>query len=160
MRKREKRRNVIFNIVKDHIENNLKQYLIISLLFIIGTITAVIVVNNTQLQIKQQNEEKIMNCINELKNEEYEIDFTNLLKSVVLNNSFLAFLLWFLGCSVIGIPLVYVIIVYKGFSLGYTISSIITILGVKKGLGFNIITLLLQNFIIIPAILTMAVSRQ
>ena len=63
-----------------------------------------------------------------------------------------------MGCTVFGIPIVYAIIAFKGFSLGYTISLIIYILGFQKGIAFCTITLLLQNILIIPAILSIAVS--
>ena len=63
-----------------------------------------------------------------------------------------------MGCTIIGIPIVYILITFKGFSLGYTISSIIFTLGTGKGILFSIITLLLQNLITIPAILALAVS--
>lgn len=63
-----------------------------------------------------------------------------------------------MGCTIIGIPVVYALITYKGFSLGYTISTIIFTLGTGKGIVFSIITLLLQNLITIPAILALAVS--
>ena len=58
----------------------------------------------------------------------------------------------------IGIPVVFGIILYRGFCLGYTISLCITIMGLGKGLSFVFITLFLQNLLFIPAILALAVS--
>lgn len=48
--------------------------------------------------------------------------------------------------------------IYRGFCLGYTISACIATLGISKGLAFTISSLLLQNIIIIPAIIAMSVS--
>lgn len=56
-------------------------------------------------------------------------------------------------------PIVFGIIVYRGFSLGYTISSCVVTFGFNKGIAFILITMLLQNLILIPAILALAVSR-
>ena len=55
-------------------------------------------------------------------------------------------------------PIVYIIVSVKGFCMGYTISSIIATLGVTQGLKFILSTMLLQNIIIIPSILILAVS--
>ena len=158
MKKQEKKQRIIFNIIKEHIENNLKQYFIISVLFIIGVLIGVMVVNNVQLQIKEQIGTTITSFINNLNDENYQIDYIGLLKNVITNHILFTILLWFLGCSVIGIPIVYILIVYRGFSLGYTISSIILVLGIGRGIIFSLATLLLQNLLIIPAIIAIAVS--
>ena len=50
------------------------------------------------------------------------------------------------------------IILYRGFCLGYTISTIIISMGLGKGIIFVFSMLLLQNLIFIPAILAIAVS--
>ena len=57
-----------------------------------------------------------------------------------------------------GIPIVFGLVLYRGFCLGYTISVCITIMGLSKGILFVIILLLLQNIIFIPAILALVVS--
>lgn len=50
------------------------------------------------------------------------------------------------------------IILYRGFCLGYTISSIIVIMGMGKGILFVFISLLLQNIIFVPSIIAIGVS--
>ncbi|MGN1298067.1 MAG: stage II sporulation protein M [Clostridia bacterium] len=54
--------------------------------------------------------------------------------------------------------MVFGLILYRGFCLGYTISICISIMGLSKGLLFIFIAILLQNLIFIPAILALAVS--
>jgi len=157
MRKQEKRTSKILNIVKEHIYRNLKQYIIVSIFFLIGIIAGVIFTNYSELQLKEQIGNYITTFIECLKTE-YQIDSINLLKNIIGNHIIFAFLLWFMGCTIIGIPIVYGLVIYRGFSLGYTISTIIFTLGLGKGILFCIITLLLQNLIIIPAILALSVS--
>ena len=157
MRKQEKRTSRILNIIKEHVYKNLKQYLIVSIFFLIGIIAGVIFVNYAEIQTKQQIGSYITTFIDCLKTD-YQIDSINLLKSIIGNHIVFVLLLWFMGCTIIGIPIVYILITFKGFSLGYTISSIIFTLGTGKGILFSIITLLLQNLITIPAILALAVS--
>ena len=157
MRKLEKKNNFIISIISNHIYNNLKQYIIVSVLLVIGIVIGVMVVNNTKIDMKEEIKTVITTFIECLKTE-YQIDSMNLLKNIIGNHIIFAFLLWFLGCTVIGIPIVYILITYKGFSLGYTISMVIYTLGTGKGILFNLITMFLQNLLIIPAILALAVS--
>ena len=157
MKKQEKKINQILKIIIEHVTLNLKQYIIISTIFLIGIILGVILVNNTQDETKTQIGKNIATFIYKLKFE-CEIDYSSLLKNVIINHIIFIFIIWFMGCTVIGIPIVYAMIAFKGFSLGYTISLIIYILGFQKGIAFCTITLLLQNILIIPAILSIAVS--
>ena len=62
------------------------------------------------------------------------------------------------GTTVIGIPIAFGLILYKGFSLGYTISICINIMGIQKGMAFIFSTIFLQNLLIIPAVIALAVS--
>lgn len=158
MRKQEKSYTKIVNAIKVHIYNNIKQYLIISLLFLIGVVAAVIFINNSEkTQINSELEDNIITFIESLKTE-YEIDKGELLRTSIINNIMIAVIFWILGCSIIGIPIIYAIIIYKGFSLAYTISTVILALGTIKGMFFCIISLLFQNIIIIPSLFAMAVS--
>ena len=44
----------------------------------------------------------------------------------------LAFLLWFAGLTVVGIFVVYGTVCFRGFTFGYSISSVIATLGAKR----------------------------
>lgn len=76
----------------------------------------------------------------------------------VKNNLSIAVLLWFAGLTVIGIFVVYAIVCIRGFTLGFSISSIIATLGVKQGMLFIFSSMLLQNIIFIPIIFALAIS--
>lgn len=86
------------------------------------------------------------------------IDTIVLLKKTVKNNLVLAAIMWFAGSTVIGIPIVLGIVIYRGFCLGYSISAIIATWGTVKGTIFFIASMLLQNIIFIPCLLALAVS--
>lgn len=157
MRKQQKKTNKLLNGLKEHIYNNIKLYIIVSIFFLIGIIAGVILANNTQIDIQESINNNISTFINCLKTD-YQIDYTNLLKNLIGTYILFVFLLWFMGCTVIGIPIVYGLIVWKGFSLSYTLASVILSLGIGKGIIFSTLSLLLQNIIIIPATLALAVS--
>jgi len=75
-----------------------------------------------------------------------------LLKRSLKTNISLVILVWILGCSLFGSFFMYIVIIYKGFSIGYTVSSIIATLGIKHGTVFIISSLVLQNLVFLPAI--------
>lgn len=157
MRKQERKVSLLWNRVRKHIYSNLKQYTIVSILFLIGIIAGVILVNNLE-EVKQNVIGNYITTFIECLKTDYQIDTVNLLKNIIGNHIMYSFILWVMGCTIIGIPIVYGLVIFKGFSLGYTISSIIFALGIGKGTLFCIITILLQNLIIIPCILALAVS--
>lgn len=157
MKKQEKRESKILNIIKEHIRKNIKEYLIVSIIFLIGIIIGVVCINNIDTEQKTEIQNYLGTFTNSL-NGEYEIDSIQLLKTSIINNVILALAIWFIGSTVVGIPIVFIIIGIRGFSLGYTISSIMITYPFWKGIGFVLCTLLLQNIIFIPCILALAVS--
>ena len=76
----------------------------------------------------------------------------------VKNNTILAIILWIAGTTVIGIPIVLIAIFLRGMFLGYTISAITYTYGTFKGIIFCMLSILLQNILLIPAVLTLGVS--
>lgn len=64
--------------------------------------------------------------------------------------------IWFLGLTIIGIPLVMIIDLIKGFTFGFSISFIISNLG-KKGIYFVLLEIMPQNLIYIPCFIIASV---
>lgn len=155
MKKRKDTR--VKSVIYNHIAENIKEYVIITLIFVIGIVIGVVFINNSSDNQKSEINTYISNFVNSLKDTNNTIDKTALLKDTIKSNVLLAILLWFMGCTVIGVPIVYAIIAYRGFTLSYTISAIVATLG-GKGIIFSILTLLLHNIIFIPAIFALSVS--
>lgn len=154
--KKNKRLN-IKNTVYEHVSNNSKEYILVTLIFLIGIFLGVMFINNTQETQISEITSYMNNFIDKLKNIE-NLENMKILKTSLTENIILAITLWFFGTTVIGIPIVFGIILYRGFCLGYTIASIIFIMGIGKGITFIFIALLLQNIIFIPAIIAIGVS--
>lgn len=154
--KRNKRVKIL-EIIKEHVLNNKKEYIIVSLLFIIGIFLGVLFVNNVQEAQKLEITTYLNTFIDKMKNTE-SLNHIGLLKNSMGQNIMLAIVLWFFGTTVIGLPVVFGVVLYRGFCLGYTIAVCITIMGLPQGILFVLILLLLQNILFIPAILALAVS--
>ena len=154
---REKKQLRVLKIIKEHVINNKKEYVIIFLIFVVGIFSGVFFVNHLQETPKTEITNYLNQFIEKFKGLE-SVNNIELLKNSLIQNIGLAIIIWFFGTTVIGIPIVFAIILYRGFCLGYTISLCITIMGLGKGISFVLVTLLLQNILLIPAILALAVS--
>lgn len=147
----------IKNYIINNIKNNKKEYISLCIVLFIGVVLGVLFINNVKDDEKVQIQDYINGFIDTVKNGN-EIDKVTLLKDSVIRNISIGIILWFVGSTVVGIPLVYAYIGYKGFCVSYAISSCIAVLGQVKGLVFSLASILLQNIIIIPILLAISVS--
>lgn len=144
-------------VIASHIQNNLREYTIGSIIFLIGILLGIVFVNNLNEVQTFEISTYITESISTIKNAE-NINKFEILKESIGNNIILVILLWLMGSTVIGLLLVYLIVCFKGFCFGYTLSSIIYVLGTGKGILFFIITMFLKNIIAIPCTIALAVS--
>ena len=134
----------IKEVIFSHVESNLREYIIFTVIFLIGIIVGVIFINNVSENQGLEINNYITSFISSLK-ENKEINDMVLLKDSIKKNIVLAIILWFMGSTVIGISIVYLIVAFRGFCLGYTISSVIATCGLWKGILFVLSTVFLQN---------------
>ena len=147
----------IAKLMEEHISKNIRIYMILFIIFFIGLILGIIVVNNLGELQEEEINKYINNFVGEIKNNS-KLDYFKLLKISLTKNIVTAIIIWFMGSTVIGIPIVYGEIGYKGFCLGYTISAVTMVLGAGKGMAFSLTSMLLNNVICIPAIFILATS--
>ncbi len=158
MREIPKRRKSNFKeIILNHILENGKSYFIVTALLLIGIVAGVIFINNANESQITEIQNYINSFISSLK-QDYHIDKMQLMKNSLGDNLILIVSMWFIGSTVIGIPIVFGIVLFRGFCIGYTVSAIIGVLGVQKGILFFFTTIFLQNLLFIPVIICMAIS--
>ena len=157
MSRLKRKKSKIGTALYNHIINNKRGYLIVTILFFIGLIIGVFFINNaTDAQIEEINQylNSLMNNIKNYTN----IDLLKLFKHSIASNFIIIILLWFGASTIIGIPVVYGTVIVKGFSIGYTISSIINCIGIGKGIIVSLSILLLHNILFVPTMLATGVS--
>lgn len=155
-----KRRKNVSNwkhTIIEYTKNNSKEYILIILIFVIGVFIGVMFINNCSEEKETAITTYISEFIEKFRSIE-SIDKGSLIVNSIKDNIFLGIIVWLAGTTIIGMPVVLGLILFRGFCLGYTISAITFTLGVGKGIVFCLLTFFLQNILFIPALLTMGVS--
>ena len=152
MKRTPRQKSMLKNMILGYINENIKIYAIVTLMFLIGWVIGIIFVNNSQ-EVQQEQINGYINTFIQGIKSDAEISKPEILKNSILSNLGITVLLWFLGSTVIGMPLIYIVILY-----GCTISAIVASLGTGKGIVFILSTMLLQSIIYIPCLLSLAVS--
>lgn len=142
-------------ILLEYVLKNKKNFIIIISLFLIGISVGIIFINNLAESQKLETINYVEDLVKNIKESE-NINRLELLFLSIKQNIFFILLVWFLGCTIIGGVFIYITIIYKGFALGYTISALIAVLGIKQGILIVIVSLLLQNIIFLPAFFILA----
>lgn len=151
------RRPKLGTIINNHIINHRKEYLIVTILFLIGLVIGIMFINNLNETQFVEIDSYIKEIVNNLKAID-KINYMNLLKESIMSNLIVVLVIWVASSTIIGIPIVYGNLIFRGFVLGYTLSSILSVLGIGNGTFFIISSLFLHNIIFIPAILATSVS--
>lgn len=85
------------------------------------------------------------------------LDNQYIFKVSLQNNLILFFAFWLSGATIFGIPVIIILLLFKGFLIGYTVGFLIDMLYVK-GIALSVIAIFPQNVFIIPAFLMLSVN--
>lgn len=144
-------RNLIINSFQD----NFIIYLIIPVIFAIGIFFGMMGANNLNDQQTQDLVGYVDGFINNLPTA--AVDAPSETKYALILNLKTLFYIWFLGLTVIGIPLTMVITFSRGFVLGFTTGFLIQEKAMQ-GIWVVLLTVVPQNLILVPVILIAAVT--
>ncbi len=123
---------------------------IAAIIFLIGLLIGVLFANIfRQFYV---NEMKLLDYSYNQILQNQSIDYTGLLKYTLIHNLKDFFIYWILCFTILGIPYIIVSIVYKGFEIGFLISAVTTLYGLK-GILLFFSYILPQAFVYIPVIL-------
>ena len=122
-----------------------KQFIIIFVICIVAFIIGVLLPSILNEENRKIIQTSLNSFFDKIKNNQLKTN--ELLFKTLTSNIIIDLILWLLGISIIGIPIVIILLGYKSLSLGFTISSIIStykLNGVIKALIYilpNIINL-------------------
>lgn len=140
--------------MNEHVQQNFWLYIISLLCIFTGIVLGIYTVR--YMGINEQG--SLMNYFTSFTQNVLQGDFKykTIFADVLRNNLSLVIAVWFLGLTMVGIPIILVIDVIKGFTIGFSISFFISGLG-TKGLGLALVGILPQNLIYIPCVLVASV---
>ncbi len=138
-----------------YFKRNIVQYTILCTALIIGIISGSIAVN----MMSDFQLENILNFINDILTNinNITVDCASVFYLSLSNNLKTAFVLISLGLSIIGFPLILIIMFLRGFVLGFTIGFLIDKLG-SKGILLSVLSILPQNLVFLPCIISIGVA--
>lgn len=136
--------------IKQHLKENRWQYAILILLLLLGIIIGHYQVVYLETGVRSNLRDMIDNYLR-LQQADLNSGFT-ILKSIFFNQAKTVLLIWFLGLTVIGWPLILALVFVRGLSLGFTISFLIR---EKAGAGIimTLLSILPQNLVYMPLII-------
>ncbi|RLL48147.1 stage II sporulation protein M [Oceanobacillus piezotolerans] len=135
-------------LIFEHIKEHAKIYLFMIILFLTGIIFGAIIVNSMHFIQKQDLFFYLERFFGQIVNE-HGIENNIILKESFLYHAKYLFLLFLLGLSVIGLPLIWVLLYVKGLVIGFSVGFLVNQLGIK-GLLLASLSIAPQNVIIIP----------
>lgn len=146
--------NGSFDGISKHFNDNLGYYLVTILFLATGMIIALYCVKYMQSVDKNS----LINYITAISTSPSGelMSTTRIFINTLKNNLPIIIGLWILGLTFIGIPIVLLINLYKGFSLGFTFSFFIYALK-ERGFVLALLGVLPQNLIYVPCIIFLSV---
>lgn len=137
---------------------NLVLYFFIIMLFLIGVVLGA-------LAVKTLGEEQKAELITYLKvffqglqsNQDSGVTTGSLIKQAIYNNVKAVILIWLLGLTVIGVPVILFVVFTRGFVIGFTVGFLVNEY-VLRGVLFAAVSVIPHNIFIIPAIIITSVS--
>jgi stage II sporulation protein M len=132
----------------DHLKEHATIYIFMIILFLTGIIFGAIIVNSMGFQQKQDLLFYLERFFGHITNDD-PVENTQLLKESFFYHLKYILLLFILGLSVIGLPVVWVLIFLKGLVIGFSVGFIVKQFGMH---GFLVATFGIapQNVIVIP----------
>jgi len=142
--------NKIVVLINKHVENNFWLYVVSLLCVCTGIVMGI-------YSVRYMGGFEKSDLLSYLKNfsstiSSSGINYKAILLETIKSNIPMLLIVWFLGLTMIGIPVILIIDIIKGFTIGFSISFIINGMGIK-GMWFSILGVLPQNIIYIPCII-------
>jgi stage II sporulation protein M len=141
--------------MKQFMKENLSLFVFVSVLFVIGVVFGAVMVNALSLEQKQEMARHLSSFVHTL-NDSMEFDGKQSFQQAFGMHMKWTLLIWLLGLSIIGLPLILILDFLKGVLIGFSVGYLVSQLS-WKGMLFALVSIAPQNIIVIPAIIMVSV---
>lgn len=143
------------NVAASYFRENSSIFLFVIILFLMGVIFGAIVVNSMSFSQKQDLFYYLSQFFGEVSEGKVAESNDLFLQSFFHNSKFIG-LMWILGISIIGLPIILILLFIKGMVVGFTVGFLVSQMS-WGGFMLAFASILPQNLIIIPIFIIMAV---
>jgi stage II sporulation protein M len=142
------------NDVASYFREHSSIFLFVVILFLMGVIFGAIVVNSMSFTQKEDLFYYLSQFFGQISTGKTADNNDLFMQSFFHNSKFIG-LIWILGVSIIGLPVILIILFIKGMVVGFTVGFLVSQMGFK-GFMLAFVSILPQNLIIIPVFILMA----
>ena len=103
-------------VLYEYILRNKKNYIVLSILLLVGIIIGIVIINNLSDNSKIELDTYLDDIVQNIK-DGANINRIDMLILSIKDNVKIILLIWFLGCTIIGGFIIYIAVLYKGFAL-------------------------------------------
>ncbi|ANB61518.1 stage II sporulation protein M [Anoxybacteroides amylolyticum] len=147
------RKQPLKSAVLMHVREHASVYLFTIVLFLMGVIFGAIVVNSLNLNQKQDLYYYLTQFFGQVAKGQLASEYDMFQQSYFHNLQYIGFM-WVLGISIIGLPLILVLLFLKGVVVGFTVGFLVNQMG-WQGFLLSFVSVMPQNVIVIPAVIIM-----
>lgn len=144
--------NKIIKRAKNNVINQKRKYLFLTIIMTIGIISGIIFIFFISKEDKSLVKQELELLFSNIKDN--KLNYGNSLINSISSNLVYLSIIWILGVSIIGIPVIIFMLFLKGFVFGFSISSIIVNYGLN-GVILGFITQIPSNLILLIIYLLM-----
>ena len=150
-----KKQSVVQNAVIKHITDHSSLYVFITVLFLMGVIFGAVLVNSLSFSQKEDLFYYLSQFFGQVS--QGELATTNeMFSQSVLHNFKYITLIWILGISIIGLPVILILLFLKGLVVGFTVGFLVNQMG-WSGFLLSFVSILPQNIFIVPVFIFISV---
>lgn len=147
------RKHSMKELIFQHMKDHLSIYLFVSVLFLMGVIFGAVIVNSMTISQKEDLFYYLNQFFGQLSEGKAASSKEMFLQSLLHNMKYLG-LMWILGISIIGLPVIFIMVFLKGIVVGFTVGFLVNQMGIN-GFFLSFVAVLPQNVLLIPAYLIM-----
>lgn len=138
-----------------HIKKNPRIYIILTIIFVSGFLAGVLAVSGLYQNHREELTDYIKGFMKifDLK----KVDNWTLFKVSLYRELKVMLFIWALGVSIIGIPVIFMTVLFRGFMLGFTLGTILDVLG-NEGIVAVLSIVILKEMFLILALLAIAAN--
>ncbi|RFU67771.1 stage II sporulation protein M [Peribacillus saganii] len=150
-----KQKNAIQAAAANHIRNNSSIYIFITVLFLMGVIFGAVIVNSLSFTQKEDLFYYLSQFFGQVSLGKIAASPEMFIQSLSHNVKYIG-VMWILGVSIIGLPIILLLLFLKGMVVGFTVGFLVNQMG-WNGLLLSFVAILPQNIIVIPVFILIAV---